>query len=160
MIVLESLIACAVYTMFVFLLSRDPLMYIFNYPPAIVERCAQLNLIDNGPKSKDKIAFYVKKFLALLLFGVILGLLVSYFNDCNTFLRGAKYAYAIWFVVVWFDAVVLDCLWFCHDKHFVVPGTEDMTDAYHDFRFHIKGAFWSMLWGIPAAAVAGLVALL
>ncbi len=35
-------------------------------------------------------------------------------------------AYALWNVVNWFDAIVLDCLWFCHDKHFVIKGTEDM----------------------------------
>ena len=63
--------------------------------------------------------------------------------------------------VNWFDALVLDCLWFCHDKHFVIPGTEDMTDAYHDYWLHIKGALIGMLLGIPAALVAGgIVALL
>ena len=49
----------------------------------------------------------------------------------------------------------------CHDKHFVIPGTEDMTAAYHDYWFHIKGALIGMLLGIPAALVAGgIVALL
>lgn len=42
-------------------------------------------------------------------------------------------AYALWCVVNWFDAFVLDCIWFCHDKHFVIPGTEDMVADYHDY---------------------------
>ena len=67
---------------------------------------------------------------------------------------------ALWVIVNWFDALVLDCLWFCHDKHFVIPGTEDMTEAYHDYGFHIKGAFIGMLLGIPAALVAGLFVIL
>ena len=32
-----------------------------------------------------------------------------------------------------------------------VPGTEDMTDAYHDYWFHIKGALIGMALGMPAA---------
>ena len=33
---LESLFACALFTLFVFLMSRDPVKTIFNYPPAII----------------------------------------------------------------------------------------------------------------------------
>ena len=42
----------------------------------------------------------------------------------------------------------------------IIPGTEDMTDAYHDYLFHIKGAPIGMLLGIPAALVAGLIVML
>ena len=48
--VLESIIACVVFTLFVFLMSRDPVKTIFNYPPAILERCDQLGLVDAGNK--------------------------------------------------------------------------------------------------------------
>ena len=33
---IESIIACAFFTLFVFLMSRDPVKTIFNYPPAII----------------------------------------------------------------------------------------------------------------------------
>jgi len=69
-------------------------------------------------------------------------------------------AYALWSVVNWFDAIVLDCLWFCHDRHFVIPGTEDMVKDYHDYWFHIKGALIGMVLGCPAALVAGWVTIL
>lgn len=50
--------------------------------------------------------------------------------------------------------------WFCHDKHFIIPGTEDMIKDYHDYWFHIKGGFIGMLLAIPAALVAGLITIL
>ena len=31
-------------------------------------------------------------------------------------------------------------MWFCYDPRFIIPGTEDMTEAYHDYWFHIKGS--------------------
>ena len=156
---IESIIGCAVFSLFVFLMSRNPIKIIFNYPPAIIERCDQLGLVDASNKPGG-VTFYVKKVTAMAIFGVMLGLLVKYVNGCTTFWCGALTAYALWVVVNWFDALVLDCIWFCHDKHFVIPGTEDMTDAYHDYGFHIKGSLIGMLLGIPAALTAGIITML
>lgn len=153
---IEAVAACVVFTVFVFLMSRDPVKSIFNYPPAIIERCKSLGLVNDSNKPGG-VTFYVKKIFALVVFGILLGLLVLYVNGCNTFWSGALTAYALWCVVNWFDALVLDCIWFCHDPHFVIKGTEDMTAAYHDYWFHIKGALIGMLLAIPAALIAGLV---
>ena len=153
---IESLIACALFTFFVFLMSRDPIKTVFNYPPAIIDRCDKLGLVDVSNRPGGA-AFYAKKICAMVVFGVLLGLLVRYVNGCTTYCCGALKSYALWVVVNWFDALVLDCLWFCHDKHFVIPGTEDMVGDYHDYWFHIKGALIGMLLGIPAALVAGLI---
>jgi hypothetical protein len=152
---LESLVACAVFTVFVFLMSRDPIKSIFNYPPAIIKRCESLGLVDDSNRPGGP-GFYAKKICALVIFGVLLGLLVRHVNGCTTFWGGALTAYALWCVVDWFDAFVLDCLWFCHDKHFVIPGTEDMARDYHDYWFHIKGGLIGMVLAIPAALIAGL----
>ena len=156
---IESLVACALFTLFVFLMSRDPVKTIFNYPPAIIRRCDQLGLVDAGNRPGGA-AFYAKKVSALLVFGVLLGLLVRYVNGCTTFCSGALTAYALWCVVNWFDAIVLDCIWFCHDPHFVIKGTEDMTEDYHDYWFHIRGALIGMVLAVPAALIAGLAAIL
>ena len=153
---IESIIASALFTLMVFLMSRDPIRSIFNYPPAIIERCDKLGLVDASNKPGGTV-FYVKKITAMVIFGVLLGLLVRYVNGCTTFWCGCLTAYALWVVVNWFDALVLDCIWFCHDKHFVIPGTEDMVSAYHDYWFHIKGALIGMLLGIPAGLVAGAI---
>lgn len=61
------------------------------------------------------------------------------------------------FIIVKLGALVLDCIWFCHGKRFIIPGTEDMKEAYHDYRFHIKGALIGMLLLVPLALIAGLV---
>ena len=156
---IESLIACAVFSLFVFLLSRNPIKTIFNYPPAIIERCDRLGLVDASNKPGG-VMFYIKKVIAMILFGVLLGLLVRFINGCTTFWGGALTAYSIWCVVNWFDAFVLDCIWFCHDKHFVIPGTEDMVADYHNYWFHIKGGMIGMLLAIPAALIAGVIVIL
>ena len=95
---IEFLIACALFTLFVFLMSRNPIKTIFNYPPAIIERCDQLGLVDAGNRSGGA-AFYAKKIVAMTVFGMLLGLLVRYVNGCETYLCGALTAYALWVVV-------------------------------------------------------------
>ena len=156
---IESLIACAIFTLFVFLMSRDPVKTIFNYPPAIIKRCEKLGLVNEGNRPGG-VGFYTKKLTALAVFGILLGLLVRYINGCTTFWSGCLTAYALWCVVNWFDAFVMDCIWFCHDKHSVITGTEDMVKDYHDYWFHIKGGFIGMLLAIPAALVAGLITII
>ena len=84
---IESLVACALFTLFVFLMSRNPIKTIFNYPPAIIERCEKLGLVD-GSNRPGGVGFYVKKVVAMILFGVLLGLLVRYVNGCGTFWCG------------------------------------------------------------------------
>ena len=127
--------------------------------PAIIERCKSLGLVDDFNRPGGPV-FYAKKLVAMLCFGVLLGLLVRYVNGCTTFWCGALTAYALWCVVNWFDAFVMDCLWFCHDEHFIIPGTEDMAADYHDYWFHIKGGFMGMALAIPAALMAGVIVIL
>ena len=44
----ESVIACLAFTLIVFLMSRDPIKVVFNYPPVIIERCRSLGLVDDS----------------------------------------------------------------------------------------------------------------
>ncbi|MCR5055009.1 MAG: hypothetical protein K6A69_09225 [Lachnospiraceae bacterium] len=61
--------------------------------------------------------------------------------------------------ITWFDALVLDCGWFCHSKQVRIPGTEDMKE-YHDYLFHIKQSCIGSLIGVPACLIVGLAVVL
>jgi hypothetical protein len=53
--------------------------------------------------------------------------------------------------------VVMDIIWFCHDKRFVFKGTEDMIDEYHNYFFHIKGSLIGEVIGIVVCLIAALI---
>lgn len=80
-------------------------------------------------------------------------------NHVTTFLQGFGYTFIIWLSITWFDALILDCVWFCHSSKMRIPGTEDMKE-YHDYLFHIKTSFVGTLIGIPACAIVGLLVML
>ena len=128
---IECIVLCLLFTLMVYLISREPIKTLYNYPPKIQERVKTLKEYkDNVPTKENKI---VTKSFASLLFIIILSLILRYINGCTTFVSGYGYGFLLWTIVNLYDAIVLDIIWFCHDKHFVFKGTEDMIDEYHNY---------------------------
>ena len=153
--IIEGIVLCALFTLMVYIMSRNPIKTLYNYPPKIQERVMFLDEYkDQIPTKKNKV---VAKVGASLLFVVILALILRFINGYTTFLQTFGYGFLLWTIVNAYDAIVLDIIWFCHDPQFVFKGTEDMVDEYHDYWFHIKGFFIGEGLAIVVCALAGLV---
>ena len=96
----------------------------------------------------------IKKVIAMIVFTVLFSFVVHIFNGADTFIDGFVDSYIIWLAVDWYDAIVLDCIWFCHSKNVMIKGTEDMKE-YKDFLFHIEQSCIGMLLGLPVCAAVG-----
>ena len=155
LLLIESLIGIALFTLIVVPMAiKDPLSVIGDYPPAIRKRCEELGLIKEREKqfSKRELIRKVAAVIALVAAAVYVMIEV---NHAATFLQGFGYTYIIWLAITWYDALILDCGWFCHSKRMRIPGTEDMKE-YHDYLFHIKASAIGTLIGLPACAIVGL----
>ena len=154
-IIIESVVLCGLFTLMVFIMSRDPIKTLYNYPPKIQERVKSLpEYQDKIPTEKNKV---VAKCFACVLIVAVISLVLRFINGYTTFLEGFGYGFLLWTVVNLFDAIVLDIIWFCHDPYFVFKGTEDMVDEYHNYWFHIKGFFIGEVLALVVCAFAGLV---
>ena len=152
---IESIVLCLVFTLLVYLMSRNPLKELYNYPPRIQERVKSLGEYkDKIPTKKHKLA---AKIIASVLFIAIASLVLRYVNDYTTFLQAFGYGFLLWTIVNLWDLIVLDIVWFCHDPHFVIKGTEDMVSDYHDYWFHVKGFFIGEVLALIVCVVAGLI---
>ena len=154
---MEAVVLCLLFTALVVpSLIKDPLAWVSDYPPAIRERARELGLI---PKAQGGLsaAVMMRKAVVSLVGAAVFALALVVFNGAETFREGFLLSYGLWLVMDWYDALVLDCLWFCHSKKAVIPGTEDLTAAYHDYGFHIKMSGIGMLLGLPVCLVAGLL---
>ena len=154
-IVIESIILCVVFTLMVYAISREPIKTLYNYPPKIQERVKSLEEYkDKIPTQQNKI---VAKSIASICIIVIISLILRYVNGYTTFVEGFSYGFLLWTIVNLYDAIVLDIIWFCHDKYFVFKGTEDMVDEYHNYWFHIKGFFIGETLALIICAIVGLI---
>ena len=151
---IESVILCLLFTGLVYLMSRDPIKTLYNYPPAIQARVKSLPQYEGRiPTRKKKVG---AKLIASALFVAVLALILRYVNGYTTFWQAFSGGFLLWTVVNLWDLVVLDILWFCHDPRFVFPGTEDMVADYHDYRFHLKGFCIGEGLALLVCALAGL----
>ena len=154
-IIVESIILCVLFTLMVFIISREPIKTLYNYPPKIQERIKSLDEYnDKIPTQENKI---VAKIFASILFLIIICVVLRYINLCKTFLEAFKQGFLLWTIVNLYDVLVLDIIWFCHDKFFVLKGTEDMTKEYHNYWFHIKGFFIGELLALIICGFAGII---
>ena len=153
---IECIIAIVLFTIIVMPVALiNPKYIVGDYPPEIVKRCIELNII---PERKTRFTKkeIIKKVIACILFVILLAYIVYKFNGANTFASGFINSYIIWLVVCWYDALILDCIFFCNVKRFRIPGTEDMNE-YKDYLFHIKGSIRGSLIGLPACVIVGLL---
>ena len=154
-IFLESVIGCLLFSIIAGGMTYlKPLSMISNYPPEIQNRVRELGLISDEQKRYSK-SDIIRKLIAIIVFGIILAFVVHKFNGADTFIKGFGYSYLLWNIVNWWDAIFIDCVWFCHSKRVIIPGTEDMKE-YKDYLFHIKGGLKGMLFGIPACLLVGV----
>lgn len=158
-LLIEIFVLSAIFTLIVvYKVLKNPISMVHAYPPDIYQKAMELVLVKES-QNRQSNKFLVNRLIAAIVIGIIFGFIVHYVNDANSFIFGAGYTYILWVAVNWFDALVIDCLWFCHSKKVVIPGTEGMA-GYKNYIFHIKEALKGMLIGIPTALVAGVTVLL
>lgn len=151
----ESIILCILFSFVVVIpVAKNPIGAIHDYPPAIAQKAIELGLTTEKHKRTSKGVVIVKAIVALVV-AFILAWIVVTFNHAEGFLQGAAISYGLWMVINWYDAFILDCLWFCHSRKVIIPGTEGMKE-YKDYLFHIKAGLIGSLIGIPVALVVGV----
>ena len=159
-IVIEAIIYTLVYSLAMLSLFKvqGARRQLYNYPPAIQKRA-----VEKGITTQEEMNANAKK---NKIIGILMMVVFSVFITCVvnrqfTFFDGFLQSYIFLNVFSLFDALVIDTIWFCHSKWWVIPGTEDMTDAYHDYAFHWKWFFLSLFLSLPLAAImGGIVALI
>ena len=157
-ILIEIIVFCILFTLMVLVMSKDPIKTLYNYPPKIQERVKSMEEYkDKIPTQNNKIA---TKIIATIIIIIIASAVMRFVNGYTDFLTGFKYSYLLWTIVNWYDALIMDCLWFCHDKRFVIKGTEDMEKEYHNYWFHIKGAIIGQVIGLIACLIIGGIVLI
>lgn len=154
-LVIEAIALCILFTGMVFMMAKDPIKTLYNYPPKIQERVKSLEQYkDRIPTNENKI---VAKLTASVIIIIIFSLILRYINGYTTFVEGFGYGFLLWTIVNAYDALIIDICWFCQNPKFVFEGTEDMVKEYHDYWFHIKESLRGEVIALAVCTVVGLI---
>lgn len=154
-IIIESIILCFLFTIMVYIMSKDPIKTLYNYPPKIQERVKSLKEYkDKIPTTSNKI---LAKTTASIIIIIIISLILRYVNGYQTFIEGLGYGFLLWTIVNTYDALIIDICWFCQNKRFVFKGTEDMIKEYHNYWFHIKESLKGEVIALVICTIVGLI---
>lgn len=155
-IIIESVIGILLFTILIASITlKNPLASVGDYPPSIREKCIEMGLIEKRKRRFTK-KDIIRKVSALLIFVIVFAFILKHFNSADTLWEGFRDSYLIWLIIDWYDAFILDCIWFCHSKKVRIPGTEDMEE-YKDYLFRLKQSFIGMLLGLPACFMVGMI---
>ena len=154
-IIIESILLCLLFTIMVYIMSKDPIKTLYNYPPKIQERVKSLKEYkDKIPTTSNKI---FAKSVASIIIIIIISLILRYINGYKTFIEGFGYGFLLWTIVNIYDALIIDICWFCQNKRFVFKGTEDMIKEYHNYWFHIKESLKGEVIALIICTIVGLI---
>lgn len=155
-ILIETVVLTILFTIAVVAGSQNPVDTVYDMPEPIINRCLELGLIDESRKA-DSPQTRRKKLCAAVVIALIMAIALCFVNHAGNFLQGFLLSYLIWLIVDWYDCFVIDWIWVCHSKKLVIPGTEDLTDSYKDYRFHFIGSLKGMAIGLPVCLLVGVM---
>lgn len=154
-ILIEIIVLGILFTTAVYIMSRNPIATLYNYPPKIVEKVKNMDIYkDKIPTKKNQI---FAKSLASFIIIIIVSLIMKYINNYDNFIETFLNSYFIWTIINIYDVLVLDILWFCRSKKFVFEGTEDIINEYKNYWFHIKGGIIGQFIGLVLCILIGFV---
>lgn len=160
-VTIEAIIVTLIFqaVMVILFKVKGPMFMISDYPPNIQKRVKELGMMPDEAKMKRD--GRINDLWGTALMFVLMFIPIFFINGERTFLPAFIQSYIFFNGISWFDAIVIDCCWFCHSKFWVLPGTEDMVSDYKDYWFHLKFAVIGLVGLlIPAAILGGIVALL
>lgn len=155
---MECVVACALFTLAIKLASTGRREAFENdYPPVVTQRLREQGLLATRPPSRR--GDVIRKVVAFVVFSVLFALVLRHTNGIRTFEQAALTSYAIWFVVDWYDFLVVDIALAPLDPFYRAAGVSALDPSA--VRFHFLASLRGLATGIPFALVVGaLVTLL
>ena len=94
---IECLIFILLFTLMVYIMSKNPIATLYNYPPKIREKVMSLDIYkDQIPTTKNKIA--AKSFAAICIV-ILVSLIFRYINWYTNFKEAFVNSFLIWSVI-------------------------------------------------------------
>ena len=152
-IAIETLVIWPLYFLYVYLstVPRRPVDAAFWYAQDIQDRLVELGLTTQVRITRRR---KVTLLAGLVLMPAMLFVCVVIVNGARSYLQMLWQTYLLFILMEAFDIVVIDTLWVALSGWWDIPGIEDLSASYKDWRTRQRvKAPRIVLGGIPLAAV-------
>jgi len=158
MIILQLVIYCLIFTMMVrFSVRGGAIDGLYFYPKAVQDRAIEIGLTTRETMNRKRKIFMTEFYLVML---VTLVLIIGLWNHISDFKTAYLYALLFLEVMNWYDGIVIDEVWVRYSKFWLLPGREDMPYVQTIRQMLKKRLFLTLIWGVGAAIIAGIVAVI
>lgn len=127
------------------------------YDKEVQNRCVELGLTTRANIKKRAIAIKTIGMLSYILYVLAF---VYAVNCARGFLQGFIQIFIILSVCNLIDRFLIDELWVCHTKAWIIPGTEDLMPYIKKKDKIVKWIFGTVGMAVIAAVLAGIMALI
>ncbi|WP_292215311.1 hypothetical protein [Butyrivibrio sp.] len=143
---------CYALYMIIIVYKRGPIGGIFFYPKVMQERTIELGLITRRELMRRK-TFAYALIIAWML--IIPGIMIICINGTRSFFDCSLQFYVLFLGAEFYDWLFIDTIWVALSDWWLIPGTEDLNDTWHNVNVK-KWKFVKLIpFSIPIAAFAG-----
>lgn len=152
--IVEVLFMWLIYALYMAILvgKKGPIGGIFFYPKVMQERTVELGLITREELKQRKINAFV---LLITLMLVIPAIFILFVNKARSYFDCSLQFYVLFLGAEFFDWLFIDTFWVAMSDWWLIEGTEDLNDTWHNVNVK-KWKFVKLIpFAIPLAAIVG-----
>lgn len=150
---IQAIVCCACFHIIItYSVKKAPMSWFYDYPKAVQERVRSL------PEYTGKIPssnYNLKKKIISAAFCVAFLICMAWIAGTRSFGGTMAYSFSLWTVINFYDALVLDTIWFCHNKKIRFHGTEDLAPVYENPKKHWVDFLIGTIIGLIVSILAG-----
>ena len=153
-LIIEVLIMWILYAIYMAILvhGKGPVGGIFFYPMAMQDRVVELGLTTKDKIKRGKTFAFVLLFVWMFVAPMIMILIV---NRTRSYLGCCIQFYILFLGAEFFDWLVIDTIWVAMSDWWLIPGTEDLNDTWHNVNVK-KWKFVKLIpFSVPVVAIVG-----
>ena len=155
--VIEILILWAWFALFMLALvgRKGPVGGIIFYPKVMQDRAIEMGLTTAKKIKQRTVISMTLLLIGDLIFPIVM---ILFINGARGFFECAWQYYVLFYGMEFFDWFFVDYLWVAKSKWWIIPGTEDLLDTWHDPKYKATKMLKLLIMTVPVAALAGLIA--
>lgn len=132
--------------------KRGPVGGIFFYPKVMQERVKELGLITEEELRRRKNFAYI-----LLIVGdiIIPLVMIVFVNKASTYFECVWQYYILFLGMEFYDWLFVDQIWVAMSSWWMIPGTEDLLDTWHNTKIKAMKMPKLVVYSISIAMIGG-----